>query len=438
MLVAFESFDLKLILLGLAGVAAVLLLTRVPRLSAPLALCAVAGIGVLRRLTGGDTGYTANDPLIVAPALLLVPLLLQRRSLSKSVDPLAASALLLCVVGTALTPLALSQSPTLAVLRSLAFLTVPVLAFIPSYRWRTVESAVMTLLLVRWVGLAAAGYGIYQFVFSPPWDLAWLRSQTEQNGAFGTALPGEFRLFGPTSSPLAFATVLGAALVIWITSSTKLPTMLFALVIIAVPLALTAVRTSVFALLGCLLVVGVGNLKRERVRTYGTLLGCIGFLSLAASLVFPKIVERFALTNLGTDTSFQARSSLLASSTQTIVLSLGSGPGTSQMGSIVVDNGYLAAFTEFGFAGGSLLVLIILTSLVISWRMKSRASRTAFAVILFFAFSETSAPVIQGETGIIFWCAVGLVVVLQENLCRLPPPLAQSFPGHTLGVRTDL
>jgi O-antigen ligase len=251
-----------------------------------------------------------------------------------------------------------------------------------------------------------------------PWDMRWLQTVVLEQGiqSFGTPEPQQFRLFGPFTSPLAFALVLSVGIVCWAFSDARLWWRIAAIATMVVPLLLTQVRTSVFALALTLPIVALLHYRQRAVVPLVLIAGAVAAIPIILEAVSPGIVNRFSLSDINADTSYNSRLHLLDTNVES-VFGMGGGPGASARGSIVTDNGYLATFIEFGLLGGALFLVLLIVALLRAGDVALRGQATAeralpLALVLLFLLSEASAPVIQGEQSLVFWVALASIGAL--------------------------
>lgn len=402
---------LVLVLAGFAGAALVVLL---PQAAVPAAWVLVVFIGLVRRLVAGPSAHVDNDPLIAAPYVVLVPLLVARlwwRSRYRIHLWLALGFAVL--VSVSFLVVVIHGDADFGVLRAaVTNATAPLCALAlthPALR----GSLRATFATVRYTAVAAAAYGIVQYVAPPRWDLQWLQSVVSSGvQTFGQPAPGQFRLFGPMSAPLAFALVLSVGIACWAFSREPLWVRLPAIVVMTIPLLLTSVRTSVFALVIALPVAVALHYRQRAVVPLVAIIAAVGAIPAVLELIAPDLVTRFSTTSLSTDTSYNARLRLL-DSVSAGQFGLGGGPGASVRGSIGTDNGYLAAFIDYGILGGVLLIGIVLAALVVAVRyavsVQGLGRGLPLVIVLLYALSEASAPVLQGQQGLVFWVVLGLL-----------------------------
>lgn len=399
----------QLLVLAMGMLVGGLVVLAYPRSAVYLSVGSFIFIGLVRRLLGGDASYVENDPLIAVPPMILLLFVAARPWGRRYVSRLAPLLGVLALYTVAIFLLVAPWSDQLiALVRGavvfLAALLVGIALTFENYRryaWDFVRAT-------KWFSLAAAIYGVLQFALSPSWDLSWLRTVNTVVNSFGRAEPGEFRLFGPMTSPLAFATVLAVGVLVWaFDRESRIIVRALAIATLFVPLLLTSVRTAIFglAVAGIVLALVTGG-RRATTILLGVIAGA-ALIPLVIGIFAPQLTDRFALDDLGSDTSFNARVELLAERTLGAVFSIGLGPGGSNRGATVVDNGFVAAFLDLGLVGGLLFLGAVVAVVVVSIRavriFKSSQQAMFLAIAIFFLFSELSAPVIQTQLGLMFW-----------------------------------
>jgi hypothetical protein len=386
-----------------------------PEAVIPLAWVLVVFVGVARKILAGPAGHIENDPLVAAPYALLVPLLFARLWWgSRYRGHLWLSIAFAAFVFGSYVLVLLQGSASFVTTRAAGEqIVAPLCAIVlvhPSMR----GSIRATFVAVRYSALVAAVYGIWQYVAPPRWDMRFLANAVVDQGiqAFGQPVPGQFRLFGPMNAPLAFSIVLSLGIVCWAFWSGSIWIRLAAIAVMAVPLLLTSVRTSVFALAITLPVAALVHYRRRAVLPLVVIIAAVAAIPTILSVIDPELVQRFSVAALGSDTSFNARLRLLDTANRSI-LGFGGGPGASNRGSRVTDNGYLAAFIDFGTIGGILLILLLLAALAAAVRHALRSGSATrglpLAIVLIYVLAEASAPVVQSQQGLIFWVVLALL-----------------------------
>jgi putative inorganic carbon (HCO3(-)) transporter len=411
--------------------------------SADAALWAIAFLpfsALVRRMTSGPTGYSESDPLAVLALLLLIPCallaLLQIRRRLRDV-PWQLRAALLAAVASGL--LGMTGSPGSALVNGLATLP-PILlaASIASGFWKDLPAR--AFLLVRAATPVVALYGIVQYLRPLQHDLAWLFNRSEAINSIGTPLPGQFRVFSTLESPGPCALFLAVGLGLTVVSiahrvTTRRRKWLVADVIVAVitllALSLTSVRTGLFSILVSLFVwtVASGRLTMMRSLLLSVPTALVA-LQLPA-LLAPGLVssDRFNVSSLSQDASFQARLALLGEFGVALRRPFGAGLGATDAtaaDSVVapIDNGFLVTAIDFG-ALGFLAVVVLLVAVVARSLRGARTVRSyeadaAAVIVLVFLCFETSGPSIFSRLGLIFWVAVGYVFASTRFSVRAP------------------
>lgn len=409
--------SLTIVAIALVGVVALVLVLTAPAAVIPTAWVLIVFVGVVRKLLAGSAGRVENDPLIALPFVLLLPFLVSRIWWIGRYRIHLWLCLVLAAVITAsllVVAVAVAAVPDLVTLRAFIQEVVPPLVAVALMHPALRESVRTTMTTVRLTTVAAAVYGLVQFVSPAPWDLRWLRNVALDQGiqSFGTPEPQQFRLFGPFMSPLAFALVLSIGIVCWAFSDTRLWWRIAAIAVLVVPLLLTQVRTSVFALALTLPVAALLHYRQRAVVPLALIGGGVAAIPIILTAIAPDLVNRFSLSKLNDDVSYNSRLRLLGATTGSI-FRMGGGPGSSSSGSIATDNGYLAVFLEFGVIGGFVFLALLVAAL---GRAVQVALGPAFpdrvlplAILGLYALSETSAPVMQGEQSLVFWLALAIL-----------------------------
>lgn len=433
------ALDLSPVLIigAIVGAAVLAVLFKFPEACLPASFWAMTFTPLLRRIVGGADAYTPNDPLVFVSALVLLPVILRRGISLDRLFSVRSVYLVLAVIAAATFTLGLATggAPGPLIL-GLATLVIPLLSVLALKPYELKTACLRLIGQGRLIGLVAAAYGYMQYVAPLRWDLRWLESRREVVSSFGSATAGEFRLFGPTSSPLSFALILSICICCWMFSRSGVSTWprICAISFMAIPLLLTSVRTSVFALLVAAMIVGL--LRRSGVAAILLALTAAVYAALPALLgtFAPALAGRYALTGIGSDISFVTRVRLLRDALGPAVFSVGLGPGGSTSESTVIDNGYLASFLDLGLIGGA--VLLVLAVAAFCWALRASVQRAplaphgAFAIIvLVLILSQASAPVFQEEIGLFFW--LGLLLLAQPHSWQLAATYSTSSRSRT-------
>lgn len=430
--VAQAHISWRLLLLAVA-VTAVLIAAPGTDLGVRLAICTLPFTALLRRITAGPSAYVYNDPLALLPIALLIPACLSVPRTRPGTVERWMTYLATWLIASSVFGVLKGSSPTV-VGYGLATQLLPLLIGIQvaTGAFRSLPRFLLQALPL----LAALGavYGIGQWLSPSDWDLAWLRTQQQLLTSVGLPVAGEFRIFGPMESPGALAQLLGSsAAVLGVTLAQPRGsqgllgvTRLAVVVACIVTLALTSVRTALFALPVAILVV----LALDRRISRAKLAPIVGVLS-ASVLVLPTFIAdstteagRYDLTALGQDQSFQDRSRLLQQFSQAATQPFGNGVGTtglagrlSAMGPNAadvqnIDNGYLSRLMETGFPGLVIFAVVVVLALrAVATRLRDGmalpADAGAAAIVVFFLLTDLAGPNTASALALFFWIAVG-------------------------------
>jgi len=163
-------------------------------------------LGLIRRLASGDAGRIDFDPLLVVPLLLAVIVIAgaSRTSMptDRPVNLVIGVVLVLDVVAIGFAVTSGFGAIYSCVQIAIAFLLMLGIAngWIPDL-WPL--AARLLLIIAPLVGI----YGVIQFYVLPPWDRAWMIAA--DFASIGVPEPQQFRVFGASEAPGAYAAMLG-------------------------------------------------------------------------------------------------------------------------------------------------------------------------------------------------------------------------------------
>jgi len=225
------------------------------------------------------------------------------------------------------------------------------------------DAWVMSIVLIA-VGVAA--YGIVQYVFAPPWDVAWMYAVRRSIVAIGRPEPYGIRVFSTFGAPLQCSLFLLTALVPMLVDARWRKFVGYpGAALIGYVLLLTITRTAWVALIagvGFYLIVARGSRKVRTIVATGVVAGLIWF-ALPYLPGYETISSRLgSMTQLKQDTSATARTSLLTIAWQQISSNpLGTGMGSYGVGTRLssdpskvntgIDNGYVGLALSYGWFG---------------------------------------------------------------------------------------
>jgi O-Antigen ligase len=203
-----------------------------------------------RRLTDYRIGaYIDGNTMLLAPALVsFIALLALARIPRKLDDAWLSFVLLLCTVlyGGALGFAVLSDRQ--AVLKSLvAWLGPMAFAIFVYLNWRSFPIFKQSIDKAALGGLLVVGlYGLFQFIFAPPWDCLWLQAMeydpASGPGVYGLAEPFGIRTFSTMNSHQPMAIVLIILALIALSKGERLYS--YAAAIGMLPVVLSLARTA--------------------------------------------------------------------------------------------------------------------------------------------------------------------------------------------------
>jgi hypothetical protein len=299
-------------------------------------------LALSRRLLSGVLPSTTIDPLLlIGPvALVLLAVVARDRGAFQNRTPLATAVLVytvLTVVGV-LNPL---QGNLVGGVSALLFFT-PLVAF---WIGRSLGDVVMRrlLLMLAWLAIPAAGYGLLQvFRGFPVWDAAWI----ERIGVSSLSVNGATRPFASFSSPGEYGFFLAIGTVIWLAFARRGTRVAAAAVAVLLTVGLVHVASRglvVMLLIAAALMFGA----RHRLSLPASLAAGTALL-----LLLPMTVGRLAPT-----TADDSSSRLIARQTEGLANPLDSESSTARIHADMVVNGMRFAFREpLGLGPGAVTI----------------------------------------------------------------------------------
>lgn len=302
--------------------------------------------------------------------------------------------------------------------------------------------------ILFWASVAAAVYGIWQYIRPPAWDVYWLIST--KIDSMGKAVPYGLRIFGPLSGTGAMAQLMSFVTVMYLPRiSTQHWKHLAGLVLMNLALLFTLSRTCWLQLIAGVAVYAAFTTQRK---SFVKVSGVFAALATAAIVYFASqggdqakaitnVTNRFTtLNNLQSDISYNQRQDILTNGIHDILDNpYGEGLGTvgtaAKLGANGAtkdfDNGYVSRFWELGFMGAPPLYFGILYALVktlglnrrkdLSPDLRSRLA-VAVAVQVMLLLGESGEDVYYNITGIFFW-----LEVVSVSLIALEHPVRDMF-----------
>lgn len=285
------------------------------------------------------------------------------------------------------------------------------------------------------LAVVSAVYGIYQYLYLPPWDSLWL-VQSGMTSSMGSAEPTKIRAWGPMGST-GVAGGFWAMIIVLVVADTgwKRIYRVASILLLSLALLTTMVRTGWFiALSGCFFTA----LLRPRTQAKSSFVLMLGLASVI-SLALPylpgseRILTRIdSLTAIDSDNSFLIRVSIAERMLSKIVEQpMGVGIGFKTVKKIAgntsgiagIDNGLGEVFWTLGIPGGlSLLAgLILLAVKVRRFAAMKRLQRThldqiemfnSLAIACFISLFCTLviSYVFDDLNGAVLWSLMGIAM----------------------------
>lgn len=279
------------------------------------------------------------------------------------------------------------------------------------------------------LAVLVAAYGIYQYLFLPPWDKFWMIS-SEMN-SIGLPEPQKFRVFSLLNSPGPAGVFLGLALAIMTVQKRWRSFGIFGMMIVAFALLLTLVRVGWIAYV----VMVAAYFIRSQLKSKMKLLALGVLIFLAYTFILPilpganNVTARIeTLGSLEEDHSFNERLNFSSNIiSQLFSNPVGRGLGSSGLGAkltnntdtlVAFDNGYLNILYTFGLPLGlgviaTLIYLFFyLFKLSKNEKIYSPISLAAISAVLFLLFASN---VMRGLSGFILFFVVSLAYLPKSS-----------------------
>ena len=271
----------------------------------------------------------------------------------------------------------------------------------------------------KWAIPLLAAYGVYQFVRMPRWDAMWMINADMRS--IGAPQPFLSRVFGTLNAPGPFGAFMCTGALILLPTKGRLKFISIGIAMIALLLART--RAAWVAFIIGLVVQQIGQPLKKLPR-YAITLIAVTIVALPivnmpqfSALIMPRLLS---LTKLSEDNSFIKRYNFTKQAASSIVETAeGNGLGTTGGASKLrgagaatsFDNGVLEIFFIFGWPGGGLFYLGLAGMMVQAVRFReTRADPFANAVRASSVALISMIPigdVFTGATGTMLWMSFG-------------------------------
>lgn len=252
-------------------------------------------LGLVRRLISGvSVKEVWGDPLLLvgtATWAVLAVIAVRRGALAKRSRLTTAVIFLAALLAaSALNPL---QGRFAVGVSGVLLVVLPMAAFLLGRTLVDDRMLRRLFVLVAWLGVGAAVYGLYQtFVAFPPWDERWV----VEHGYTALNVGGVIRAFASFSAASEYTTFLGIAIAVWVAHVRGLARSSVA--IAALGLLATALWYASARGIIVLTVVAVGSMLAAR---SGLSLGRSLLLGVAVLLALPVVIGRLAPTQFSDD-----------------------------------------------------------------------------------------------------------------------------------------
>ncbi|HVC16062.1 MAG TPA: hypothetical protein VNE18_02055 [Rhodanobacter sp.] len=294
--------------------------------------------------------------------------------------------------------------------------------------------------------LIVVGYGVYQYVNPPIWDVEWIVNSMMDS--VGTAVPYGLRVFSTLNGPGLCAAWLSALTLLALHFRTRLSMLLLPPMILV--LALTLVRANIGGTilgLSILVLFGRGVTIRTLLAAAFGLLTVVAIVSLLNVRVADTLTQRFETVNhLGNDQSALARGALYLEAPALIdAHPLGMGIGALGRGAVAaketdlvnLDSGPIAIYLALGWIAGSVyfLGLLAVTIQALSAAKSSNSpaalvmAAVAVAIVAMIAFVN-----VVGLQGMILGLAAGYAAAVdihtRSRIFRPAFPVSNHDDGY--------
>lgn len=264
-----------------------------------------------------------------------------------------------------------------------------------------------------WAVLILGAYGLYQFFFTPSWDLYWLDHVWTTSTSFGYPAPMQVRIWSTLNSPGPFANVMMAGLVLSfvVGTSIKLPAGIAGYL----SLLLSAVRTAWLSwAVGVLFLLGSINrrLMMRAVLTFIVIVAIVVPIS-QDSRVASLMGDRFkSFVDLRSDESFGARLAMYEVLFQeTAHNPFGIGLNNIEVShGMAVDSGILAMLFSLGWLGSGLFAAGIVCLLIQKNKGRDEFWSASRAIILAILAQIVGGNIFVGVTGAVVWMFAGMLL----------------------------
>ncbi len=389
---------------------------------------------LLRRLVDWRTSYQEQSMILVAPLLVtLLPGMHLRRRLLRAVPVIRKAALLTLSAIAFGTGVGMIKHPGMNVILAALTWTAPIIlcVFAATIREREMLPRVLTYTLL-WGALLLSAYGIYQFVYAPPWDTYWLKlvsiGEAATSPSFGQPKRFGLRVWSTMNAPGPLGAFLSVAILWFIPRKGAAA----ALVVTAscTVLLLTMGRGVWFQTVVGILILAVGSGFKMSFRNLGvTLLVFVLFAGALQRLPGAADVNQrlTTFTHLSSDASANERQEMYGY-LEGVILTTPMGNGldtTHQIHEYPLDSSLLLLFLMTGWLGTCLYLGglgIVGAAVLLSLRTSSIPRLAGGTCVLAGMTQLGSGDILLRQGGILLWLFAGLWASLPRVEIRRVAP----------------
>ena len=380
----------------------------------------------LRRVLGLLTGPVESDPLSLAP-FVAVAAIATIAFVRTHVPRRVRTLLLLAAGGFALgLPLGFTIGPRSAVFAFGAYLAGISAAVLGYGEGPLLRDSVLRRVLLYGMPVVSL-YAIAQrYLPVTPWDQSWLDNTDFLS--IGSGPNDTLRVFGTVNSPGTLASLLGLALLCYLTVTRHRMAAITGAAILTAALSLSSVRSAWYALIAA----GLAHVVASRGQSARLVLGTAAIVvaaSIALSPILPAAkdtVNRFeTIAHLNRDSSATDRKTTFRTLFPKAVRApIGHGLGSAgestklngQTDLRAPDNGYLSLMYQVGPFGFTLVMIALAAILVAAWNgARERAPGQdlrllLFAMLVYILTLMTSGDAFYSVIGAMLWFIGGQVL----------------------------
>lgn len=377
------------------------------------AVCMIPTLSLVRRLAAGETAYLESDPLILLPLILTVGVTVVSWTRQRTdVRPDLARVLATFVIVGVAAAVVLRTAFSVNGLFFAGLIMVPLLLAIALSTGRLPPLWPAISKVLPSLAIAAGIYGVVQFLILPSWDRSWMVSSGLTS--IGAPFPLQVRVFGASESPGPYAVFMGIGLTfslclaVLARGPVRKSGWLAVSAVIAVPLLLSGVRSSLLAVVVCVALLAFTRAKGfTRVALLAFLL--VGYQAMLLVIgrfgVQSTILNEDRYSDLSSDTSLLARLELLQYLSNPFRYLVGDPNAPS------VDNLYIDILVRYGLVPAvALFALVVVVAIRATVLLRRHQNETAALCVWFLLVQSMFGNIFNALVGILVGIIVGTVM----------------------------